>query len=247
MTAPLFIVEPGLLDAGGSVTVSGDEGRHAVTVKRLAVGEEILLSDGRGSLARAVVSAVQGKDTFVADLVERQAKPAPQPRITVVQALPKGDRGEVAVETMTEVGVDRIVPWAAQRCITVWKADRAAKSHARWASTARESAKQSRRAWHPEVAPLSRTEDVIDLVRTADVALLLHESAATPISAADVPAEGEVLLVVGPEGGLTEGEVSAFEEAGARTVRLGPEVLRTSTAGTVAAAVLMSHTSRWKF
>ncbi|WP_341351100.1 RsmE family RNA methyltransferase [Nocardioides convexus] len=146
---------------------------------------------------------------------------------------------------LTEIGVARIVPWAAARSVAVWKGERAARSLAKWQATAREAAKQSRRAWHPEVVPLASTAEVTALVAEADVALVLHEDATEPLGALALPDDGEVLVVVGPEGGLTEDEVTGFVAAGAVAVRLGSEVLRTSTAGVAAVAAVLSRTARW--
>ena len=164
----------------------------------------------------------------------------------MVQALPKGDRGELAVEVLTEVGVARVVPWAAARSVAVWKGEWATKGHAKWSATAREAAKQARRPWHPEVQPLASTDDVLALVGEADLAVVLHEDASEPLADVPVPEVGTVLLVVGPEGGLTDDEVAALVGAGARSVRLGAEVLRTSTAGVVAAGAVLSRTGRWR-
>jgi 16S rRNA (uracil1498-N3)-methyltransferase len=163
----------------------------------------------------------------------------------VVQAIPKGDRGELAVELLTEVGVDTVVPWTAARCVAVWRGDRAAKSLARWRSAAHEAAKQARRAWFPEVLGPATTAEVVDLLRGATLPVILHEASERPLADLPVPAEGEIVVVVGPEGGLTDEEASAFADAGAALVRLGPTVLRTSTAGVAAAAALLSRTSRW--
>jgi 16S rRNA (uracil1498-N3)-methyltransferase len=166
-------------------------------------------------------------------------------RITVVQALPKGDRGELAVETMTEVGVDAIVPWAASRCITQWKGDRGLKALGKWRATAREAGKQSRRVRFPEVADAATTKQVTELLAEADLAAVLHESGDEPLATVDLPAEGRIVLVVGPEGGVSPEELALFGDAGARAFRLGRTVLRTSTAGTAAAALLLGRTGRW--
>lgn len=245
MTLPQHLV-PSLAGVvpGSTVTVEGDEAHHAVVVRRLRVGEAVMLADGAGSVAVGHVSST-GKRAFdvVVESVEEVAEP--RPAVTVVQALPKGDRGELAVEVLTEVGAARIVPWAAARSVAVWKGERAVKSHRKWQATAREAAKQSRRAWHPVVAPLATTADLDALVAAADLAVVLHEDAAEPLGAVAVPAVGEILVVVGPEGGLTDEEVSRLVAAGAVAVRLGDEVLRTSTAGIAAVAALLSRTARW--
>ncbi|MEZ0578956.1 16S rRNA (uracil(1498)-N(3))-methyltransferase [Nocardioides sp. MH1] len=245
MTLPQHLV-PSLagVTAGEVVTVEGDEAHHAVVVRRLRVGEAVTLADGAGVVATGEVSAAS-KRSFDVVVTELASVEEPAPRVTVVQALPKGERGELAVEVLTEIGVATIVPWAAARSVAVWKGERAAKSHAKWQSTAREAAKQARRAWHPEVAPLAATPDVIGLVGAADLAVVLHEGAREPVGALAVPDAGEILVVVGPEGGLTDEEVAGFVRAGAVAVRLGDEVLRTSTAGVAAVAALLTRTSRW--
>jgi len=226
------------------VTVDGDEAHHAVVVRRLRVGEQVALADGFGLVATGEVSATS-KRSFDVRVTALDEVAEPTPRVTVVQALPKGERGELAVEVLTEIGVARIVPWAAARSVAVWKGERAAKSHAKWQSTAREAAKQARRAWHPVVPPLATTADVLELVRAADLAVVLHEDATEPLGAIALPDAGEILVVVGPEGGLTDEEVAGFVADGAAAVRLGREVLRTSTAGVAAVAALLSRTGRW--
>lgn len=230
--------------AGDTVTVEGDEAHHAVVVRRLRVGEPLQLSDGLGRVATGDVSATAKREfsVLVREIVDQ---PEPSPRFTVVQALPKGDRGELAVEVLTEIGVARIVPWAAARSVAVWKGERAAKSHAKWQATAREAAKQARRAWHPEVDPLASTDDVAALIAGVDVAVVLHEEATEPLAALALPSDGDILVVVGPEGGLTDDEVARFTSAGAVAVGLGTEVLRTSTAGVAAVSALLARTGRW--
>jgi 16S rRNA (uracil1498-N3)-methyltransferase len=229
------------VDVGAPVSVEGSEAHHAVAVRRLAVGEPVQLTDGAGRVAECEVTAT-GRARL--DVVVRSISsvPALLPEVVVVQALPKGDRGELAVEVLTEIGVARIVPWAAARSVAVWRGDRAAKSLARWQATAREAAKQARRAWFPEVTPLASTDEVAALIAGAPLALVLHEEATEPLP---VELPDRLLLVVGPEGGLTPEELAAFADAGARTVRLGAEVLRTSTAGVAAVAALLSRTDRW--
>lgn len=246
MTAPVFVVDS--LDGvapGALVTLDGPEGRHAVSVRRLAPGEEIVLTDGAGRGAAGTVHATEGRDRLTVQVRDCPAEPEPRPRITVVQALPKGDRGELAVETMTETGVDAVVPWAAARCITQWKGERGAKSLAKWRSTAREAGKQARRLRFPEVAEAATTKQVAALLAAADFAAVLHEEGAEPLAGAELPASGSIVLVVGPEGGVSPDELEAFAAAGARPYRLGRTVLRTSTAGTAATALLLGRTGRW--
>ncbi len=236
MSDPLFLVAS--VPDGDELTLDGPEGHHAATVQRLRVGEALLVGDGRGSLVRATVSAV-GKGTLVLVLGERSYEPAPAPRIVVIQGIAKGERGELAVQAMTEVGVDVIVPWTAARSVAQWKSE---KSHQRWVDTAREAAKQSRRAWVPVIELPASTRD---LTSRLEGALVLHESAAIRLSTVEVPGPGDLVVVVGPEGGITPDELAAFEDAGARAVRLGSSVLRTSTAGTAAIAVLSVALGRW--
>jgi 16S rRNA (uracil1498-N3)-methyltransferase len=245
MTAPVFVVDR-LDRVGPEFVLDGPEGRHAVSVKRLRAGEDVVLTDGRGRWAEGVVRAAEGKDRLVVgDLDPVHEEPPAVPRITVVQALPKGDRGELAVETMTEVGVDAVVPWQASRCITQWKGERGLKALGKWRATAREAGKQSRRVRFPEVADAATTKQVAALLAGADLAAVLHESGDERLATAELPARGEIVLVVGPEGGVSPEELAVFAEAGARPYVLGPTVLRTSTAGTAAAALLLGRTGRW--
>ncbi|KKD03541.1 16S rRNA (uracil(1498)-N(3))-methyltransferase [Streptomyces sp. WM6386] len=245
MTAPVFVVEHFDAGGGGRYVLEGPEGRHAVSVKRLQPGEEVVLTDGAGRYAVCDVIGTEGKDRLTVHMTSVSEEPEESPRITVVQALPKGDRGELAVETMTETGVDAIVPWQASRCITQWKGDRGLKALTKWRSTAREAGKQSRRFRFPEVADLATSKQVAALLAKADFAAVLHESGHEPLATVELPTEGDVVLVVGPEGGVSPEELALFEEAGAKPYVLGRTVLRTSTAGTAATAVLLARTGRW--
>jgi len=251
LTAPLFFADVDRLasaEVGDVVELGGAEGRHAATVRRLVAGERLDLSDGAGLLCVAKVTAVVGQ-VLHARVIERVAVPRPVPRITVVQALAKGDRDERAVETMTEVGVDVIVPWQASRSIVRWDSPRAQKAVTRWRTTAREAAKQARRPWLVDVPLLEATSAVVarlkSVVQAGGLAVVLHEVSHQPLRALTLPTDGEVVLVVGPEGGIADDEIAAFEAAGAVVRRLGPTVLRTSTAGTVAAAIVMANSGRW--
>lgn len=227
---------------GTILLVEGPEAHHAVAVRRLAAGEPVALTDGAGSMATCQVTAT-GKARMEVVVEEIATLPRPVPGITVVQALAKGDRGELAVELLTEIGVERIVPWAAARSVAVWRGERAVKGLAKWRATAREAAKQARRAWFPEVTGLTSTAAVAELLAAAPLAVVLHEAATDPLPA-DVP-DGTV-LVVGPEGGVDPEALTSFAAAGARSCRLGAEVLRTSSAGLAAVAALLSQTPRWR-
>jgi 16S rRNA (uracil1498-N3)-methyltransferase len=232
------------LAAGDPVELGGDEGRHAVVVKRVRVGERVALTDGAGTTATVAVTATAGSS--LAGTVEELVTHAPEmPRVVVVQAIPKGDRGELAVEMLTEVGVDVIVPWAASRSVPVWRGEKQAKALAKWRTTAREAAKQARRSWFPEVADVVDTEQVVGLLRDASVPVVLDEAASGPLADLPVPGRGEIVIVVGPEGGISEEELAAFSTVGAEPVRMGTSVLRTSTAGVAATAALLART-RWR-
>jgi 16S rRNA (uracil1498-N3)-methyltransferase len=244
MSAPMFVVDARRLRGADRVELDGEEGRHAAVVRRITAGERIDLTDGAGHRAECVVVEAT-RSGLLCDVVSRVDVDAPQPRVVVVQALPKGDRGEVAVETMTEVGVDEIVPWAAERSVARWKAERGDKALRRWRSTAREAAKQARRPWHPVLAAPADTAAVARLLGTAALSVVLHEDASEPVGDLVVPATGDVVIVVGPEGGISPEELAVFAAVGPHAVQLGPSVLRTSTAGTVAAGVVLSKTRRW--
>jgi len=245
VSRPVFLASSDAFEVD-EIVLDGSEGRHAATVRRIEVGEEIDLTDGSGTIATCVVTRADKASLTVA-VHDRRAIPAPSPRLVVAQAIPKGDRGETAVETLTEVGVDEIVPWAAQRAMVRWKGDRRDKQLARWRSTAREAAKQARRAWVPAISDPVETPELVSRAGAADSAVVLHEGAATtsPLTEVPAPEVGEILLVVGPEGGVSPDELSAFDDIGARQASLGPTVLRTSTAGTVAAGIVLSRTERW--
>ena len=180
----------------------------------------------------------------VGPVVERLVEPPPSPWLVVAQGIAKGDRGELAVELATEVGVDEVLPWAAARCIVKWEGARGERALARWRSTAREAGKQSRRARHPVVGDPVGLDALVARAAGATT-LVLHEQASTPLASVALPADGEVLLVVGPEGGITGPELAALSAAGASAVRLGASVLRTSTAGPAALAVLHAR-GRWR-
>jgi 16S rRNA (uracil1498-N3)-methyltransferase len=244
ITAPVFLVDPGVIGET-SVTFSGDEGRHAVTVRRISVGEPIVLTDGVGTWAAGEVSAVTGRDRVTVTVTSQGTEPAPFPRVVVVQALPKGDRGETAVETLTEVGVDVIVPWVSERTQVKADPERASKIVSRWRSTARESAKQARRMHVPVVTDIVRGDALTHLIDGAAV-LVLDAEGEQPLAMAELPLDRDIVLVVGPEGGLSPDELAEFAALGATTVRLGPSVLRTSTAGTVAAGLVLASTPRWR-
>lgn len=246
-TPPVFLVEA--LPPGGDVVLDGEEARHAVTVRRTRVGERLTLSDGNGGVADCVVDAVHpGRDARLELTVEtRRDEPEPALHVTIVQALAKGDRGELAVELATEAGADAVLPWRAARSIARWDdGPRGAKALARWRGTARAAAKQARRGRVPEVGDPVSTRQLAALLADADGALVLEAGAEHLLTEVPLPQQGKLYVVVGPEGGVTAEELAAFRTAGAVEVRLGPTVLRTSTAGAVALGALGALTARWR-
>jgi 16S rRNA (uracil1498-N3)-methyltransferase len=231
--------------------LAGAEGRHATTVRRIAAGERVDITDGAGTMAACVV-AVSRPGALELSVLERSFCPVPSPLVTVVQAIPKGDRGELAVETMTEIGVDIIVPWAAERCVAQWRAEKAARGVARWQATAIAAAKQSRRSRLPDVTPVESSAALAARVRAVAAAggrtVLLDPDAAHSLTRAlaDQPGElSHVVLIVGPEGGMSPAEAALLQDAGAVSARLGPTVLRASSAGAIAAALVMTAAGRW--
>ncbi|MEV7647674.1 16S rRNA (uracil(1498)-N(3))-methyltransferase [Arthrobacter sp. NPDC089319] len=284
MTSHLFFTAPGELDAvapGDSFTLTGDEARHAVTVKRIEPGELVDLADGRGRrLIGETVSGGSGELTVRA--LQILQEPEPDPELVLVQALAKGNRDELAIEAATELGVDAVVPWQAERSIVRWKADKAAKGTAKWQMAVRAAAKQSRRARVPEVGPLVERAGLCALIRSSRLSLLLHEDAegsvADAVQRAGLGANraeargnndggpspdggashtggasrggdgsaARVLMIVGPEGGMSQAEMDAMLDAGAVAVRLGPHVLRSSTAGPAALTLLSELLGRWR-
>jgi 16S rRNA (uracil1498-N3)-methyltransferase len=242
-----FLVPPGALarlGPGDAFTLDGDEGRHAATVRRIRAGEVIDVTDGAGAVARcSVVTA--GRHHLGLRVDDAGTVPAPAVRLVLAQALAKGGRDELAVETATEVGADAIIPWQADRSVVRWQGERGQKALARWETTAREATKQSRRAWVPRIEPARNTAALAERLAEATLAVVMHEAAKQPLSEVGLPPSGSILVVIGPEGGIAETEVRALEAAGAVPVRLGPEVLRTSTAGPIALALLATRTGRW--
>ncbi|WP_371400966.1 16S rRNA (uracil(1498)-N(3))-methyltransferase [Kribbella sp. NBC_00662] len=222
------------------LTLDGAEGRHAAVVRRIGPGERIRLTDGRGAWVEGpVVSASKTALTVAVD--ERGSVAAAEPRVVVVQAVPKGERAELAVEMLTEVGADVIVPWNAERSQFRANPERVEKTLAKWRAWAFEASKQSRRTWFAEVTPIASTAEVAERLARAALPVVLHEEATTPLASLQVPTSGDIVLVIGPEGGIAPTELKTFD---VDPVRLGNTVLRTSTAGVAAAAALLAPT-RW--
>jgi len=233
---------------GGTAVIDGDEGFHAATVRRIRLGEALVISDGAGTVADCVVIGVD-KRRLMARIEKRRSAPQPTPKVTVVQAIPKLERAELAIELATEAGADEFVAWQASRCVARWDAERAANGLRRWRAVTRSAARQSRRAWIPEVSGPMSTDQlgayIGERVDAGAAALVLHESASRALREVPVAQADSIILVVGPEGGLSETEVDMLAVAGAVAVRLGPTVLRTSTAAAIALGALGVLTSRW--
>ena len=247
MTAPLFFVSADRLAGaavGSELLLDGPEGRHGATVKRIGAGEQVLLTDGVGHRADAVVESV-GVGELRLRVLQVALDRQPDSRLVLIQALAKGDRDEQAIEAATELGVDEVVPWQAARSIVIWRGERAVKSLRKWESVVLAATKQSRRARLPVVSRPVNQAAVIQRIESAALALVLHEEAKQPLAGIELPGSGDVLLIVGPEGGVAPEELAAFVAAGAVAVRLGPHVLRSSSAGPAALAVL-SAAGRWR-
>ena len=261
MSNPVFFTPAGTLDStapGSLFILDGAEARHAVTVKRLAVGEQVDIADGAGRrITGTVTEAAPAELTVECTSVSMEQRP--DVRLVLVQALAKGDRDELAIETATELGIDAVIPWQSERSIVRWKGDRAAKAHGKWQSAVTAAAKQARRAWIPEVRPAVDTPALAKEVAGAGLAVILHEDAVTPLrqvlanwygkwseehqgAGADAT---EILLIVGPEGGIGPREVTRLCSAGAVTALLGPHVLRSSTAGPAGVVVASDVLGRW--
>lgn len=251
MTPPVFrVAAADVPEPGGVAVLAGAEGRHAVTVRRIGPGEVIVLGDGEGLVAECEVEGIEGRDMLRCRVLTRGIEERPTPVVTLVQALPKSERSELAVESATEAGIDRIVPWQSARCVARWAGPKADKGVAKWRNAAAAAAKQARRAWEPAVTDLADTPAVVErargVVAAGGVVAVLHESAGTSIVDLPLADAEEILLVVGPEGGITDEELAALAAVGARAVVLGPHVLRTSTAAAVALGAVGALTTRWR-
>lgn len=241
-------LDPADVEASGAASIVGAEAKHAVTVNRIRVGERVSIGNGRGLVVSgAVTQADAGGLTIHAELIENVQPPAP--RLVLVQALAKGGRDEMAVQASTELGVDAVIPWAASRSVSRWEGAKVAKGQERWASIVREASKQSIRAWLPDVTALFSSKDLEKLAATTHMLVLepSAELALTEWKPGHLGIDGglDIVLVVGPEGGISGSELERLQAAGATLVKLGSTVLRTSTAGAAAISVLNARLGRW--
>lgn len=263
MSNPVFYAEPAHLaplKVGDFFTLGGAEGRHAVTVKRLEAGEAVDVNDGAGLRLICVVTNAHDGQLEVR-IVDRIEEAPVEFELVLVQALAKGDRDELAIETATELGVDGVIPWQSERSIVRWKMDKAIKGPAKWRNVVAAAAKQARRSRVPWVGELVGTAGLVDIVKNASLALILHEDATVSLperlatwraetatalhTQENFPNGGQVVMIVGPEGGISPAEISAFTQAGASLTLLGPHVLRSSTAGPAAVVLLSQGLGRW--
>ena len=246
MVLPLFTVPPmvTLPAAGSLVVLAGPEAKHAISVRRMRVGEGIQVSDGRGNRVVGNIVSIDGNQLSL-EVSESNFEAAAEPTITLVQALAKGDRDELAIQAATELGVEGVTPWQADRSVSRWDGPKVAKGVERWQTIVAEAAKQALRARTPQVTQPASTKELSGLIRKYDLALVLDPTAQSTISGVGLPSTGSIAIVVGPEGGISESELALLENSGATRVRLGTDILRTSTAGMAAISVLQSRLNRW--
>jgi 16S rRNA (uracil1498-N3)-methyltransferase len=245
------MVEPLFFDAdlrqpaaGESFRLTGTEAKHASVVRRMRSGEAIQVTNGKGLRLRGTVSDSKpdAVEVLVSEVVQ---EPAPNPELTMVQALAKGDRDELAIQAATELGIDRVIPWQAERCISRWEGAKIAKSVERWQQICLEAAKQALRVWVPQVSELVSSKQLAKLCESFDLVLVLDPTAKQGIAGLQLEGLSKLAIVVGPEGGITDAELNLLEENGAVRVHLGSGILRTSTAGMAAIAVLQANLGRW--
>jgi 16S rRNA (uracil1498-N3)-methyltransferase len=242
---PLFFAAIGAdTVAGSSFVLSGPEAKHAVSVRRMTIGEAIAVSDGSKTKIRGKVSKVS-KETLEIAVESVDALEEPQAKLVLVQALAKGDRDELAIQACTELGVSGVIPWQADRSVSIWKAEKKQKGQTRWQSIVTEAAKQSLRALVPRVEPVMDSQELISLLNGFNQVLVLDPESGSSITELSPPLVGKTAIVVGPEGGMSEQELAAFAEAGFSSVRLGSGVLRTSTAGMAAISYLQAKLGDW--
>ncbi|WP_313813776.1 16S rRNA (uracil(1498)-N(3))-methyltransferase [Glutamicibacter sp.] len=247
-----FVIDPQQAESarvGDVLELTGPEAHHAVAVKRTQVGEHLDLLDGRG--LRLIVEVLGASNQLLSvRVIERVEEPPPAHPTTLIQALSKGDRDLQAVESAVELGVWSVRPWQADRSIVRWNAGKVEKAMAKWRSLVRSAQKQSRRSYEPDVLDPMGSKALAQKIQehtdSGDLVLVLHEQAKESVASvcsawiADAPERTGVVLIVGPEGGISDAELAAFEQAGAKLGLLGRHVLRASTAGP-SALVLVRH------
>ena len=244
MVFPLFFSPTAAsLKAGEEYRLAGEEGKHAATVKRLRVGESLQLTDGVGVRVSANVLANEGSALHL-KIESVSFEERPELAVTLVQALAKGDRDELAIQAATELGATSVIPWQANRCVSKWEGPKIAKGVARWQTIVTEAAKQSLRVWTPKVEGTVSTSELALMVPKFDHFLVLDPTSQISFKS-KLPLSGNVALVVGPEGGIDSTELETLEAAGGVRVHLGSGILRTSTAGLAAISSLMAFGGAW--
>lgn len=246
MVEPLFFAAIGTdTTIGSTFVLSGPEAKHALSARRMGIGEALAISDGRGLIIRGKVSKVTGSSLEI-EVEKVEQLEAPETKIYLVQALAKGDRDELAIQACTELGITGVIPWQAERCVSIWKAEKKDKGQARWQTIVTEAAKQSLRAFVPEVRKPLDSKELVESLTVFDQVLVLDPESGVSITSASLAKGSSIALVVGPEGGISEGELELFGSSGFERVHLGEGVLRTSTAGMAAVSYLQAKLGNWE-
>lgn len=245
MVEPLFIspIATGTT-VGSKLKIAGAEAKHAISVRRLQVGEAIAVSDGQGRRVRGKVSQVT-KEYLELEVLSVDEIARPTPQIILVQALAKGDRDEMAVQACTELGIQTVIPWQSERSVSIWKPEKQAKHRQRWQAIATEAAKQSLRAFIPNVEQVLGTAELAQKLKEYELTLVLDPTSKVSITAIDLTPHRAIAVVVGPEGGISAQELETFSAAGLSVVSMGSGILRTSTAGVAVVSYLQAQLGNW--
>ena len=233
MVEPLFFQAE--LKPASKVTLTGEEAKHAVSVRRMRIGEAIAVTNGLGLKVRGTVSALE-KNTLTLEVSETIQDVEPDLKFVLVQALAKGDRDELAIQAATELGVFEVIPWQASRSVSIWEGKKRETGRARWQQIVLEAAKQSLRSFVPKVHEVQSTAELAKSLSSFEMAILLDLSGTKSLKDLKLPSEGRIAIIVGPEGGISSEELDKL--ATAEVVNLGSNVLRTSTAGPAVLAAL---------
>ena len=235
----LFFVDE--LSGSKTQALDNDEAHHAIKVMRLKIGEEIKISDGEGSWVSGPISEV-GKKSLKITVTSNGIERIKKPELVLVQAITKSDRNKEMLELITVAGVDRIIPWQAERSISKWQSN----SYDKWSNSIKEASKQSRRVNLPKLEKVMSTKQIIEQMVVNDCIVVFHESANEKFSSLDISQKASTLyLIIGPEGGITDTELEIFKSKGGNLVRLGEPVLRSAHAGFAALASIQTKLERW--
>jgi 16S rRNA (uracil1498-N3)-methyltransferase len=235
----LFFVDDLPTTVGQIYIFDNEDALHAIRVLRTGPGEVFWLSDGKGSFS--TVKAVEvAKKSMQCEVLESEFQEPLDIEYTVIQALPKGDRLKACAQLLTEAGADRLVFWSSAR--SIGKAD---KTLDKLDVTVREASKQARRFRIPEIVGPLTTAQVIDEIARADIAFLFHESATSKLSAITAPKVAKALIIIGPEGGITDEELEAFTSSGAKIALMGRPIFRSAHAGIAGLAAVQTLLKSW--